>query len=68
MSEFLLQRDGGDFGVMLCYLSCYWGPDGCLEILFTAPYWTSIEDASGVLELRGVGLSLSPTQTDTLTL
>lgn len=44
---------------MLCYLSCYLGARWILEILFTAPYWTSIEDASGVLELSGVGLSLS---------
>lgn len=47
------------------------GPYGSLESLSTAPYWTSLEDASGVLELGGDGHSPSlfqHTHTYTLTL
>lgn len=48
------------------------GPYGSLESLSTAPYWTSLEDASGVLELGGDGhspsLSLKHTHKHTLTL
>lgn len=36
---------------------------GSVESLSTAPYWTSLEDASGVLEPGGDGQSPLHTQT-----
>lgn len=40
---------------------------GSVESLSTAPYWTSLEDASGVLEPGGDGQSPLHTQTQTNT-